>query len=178
MDLFGAASEDVFKFSTVVLVGGGIGVTPFASILKNIRYSLESKGTSLVQKAYFFWISRDKNAFEWFSDLLAALEQENINNFLEIHVYLTGQLSVEEIKSIMYGVDENQDQITQLQTPTHFGRPNWKEIFGDLAQKHAGQNLGVFFCGPAVLSKQLKKYCSEFTSAKTKTKFIYHKENF
>jgi len=175
---YGAASEDVFKFASVVLVGGGIGVTPFASILKNIRYSLEAKGTFLVQKAYFFWISRDKNAFEWFSDLLVALEQENINNFLEIHTYLTGQLSVEEIRTIMYGVDQGADQVTGLQSPTHFGRPNWQEIFQDLSEKHAGQNVGVFFCGPAVLSKQLKKFCNLFTSAKTKTKFYYHKENF
>jgi len=175
---YGAASEDVFKFSTVVLVGGGIGVTPFASILKNVRYTLESKGESLVQKVYFFWISRDKNAFEWFSDLLAALETENIDNFLEIHTYLTGQLSVEEIRVVMNGIDAGSDQITGLKSPTHFGRPNWKEIFADLSEKHVGTSVGVFFCGPAVLSKQLRKYCNQFTSAKTKTKFIYHKENF
>jgi NAD(P)H-flavin reductase len=36
---FGAASEEVFDFKTVMLVGGGIGVTPFASILKHIRYT-------------------------------------------------------------------------------------------------------------------------------------------
>ncbi|KAG6898083.1 hypothetical protein C0992_006003 [Termitomyces sp. T32_za158] len=33
---FGSASEDFFKFETVLLVGAGIGVTPFASILKSI----------------------------------------------------------------------------------------------------------------------------------------------
>ena len=57
-----------------MLVGSGIGVTPFASILKNVRYSLESKGETVIQKVYFFWISRDKNAFEWFSDLLAGIK--------------------------------------------------------------------------------------------------------
>src|SRR5690606_4113730 len=35
---FGSASEDVFKFETAVLIGAGIGVTPFASILKSIWY--------------------------------------------------------------------------------------------------------------------------------------------
>lgn len=34
---FGAASEEVFHFETVMLVGAGIGVTPFGSILKNIQ---------------------------------------------------------------------------------------------------------------------------------------------
>ncbi|CAH1766896.1 15001_t:CDS:2 [Entrophospora sp. SA101] len=33
---FGSASEDVFKFEVSILIGAGIGVTPFASILKSI----------------------------------------------------------------------------------------------------------------------------------------------
>lgn len=37
---FGAASEEVFEYETVMLVGAGIGVTPFGSILKNIQYRL------------------------------------------------------------------------------------------------------------------------------------------
>jgi len=174
---FGAASEDVFKFKTVMLVGGGIGVTPFASILKSVRYQLESTQLPLINKVYVFWISRAKNAFEWFSDLLSVLEQENINNFLEIRTYLTAQLSVEEIRKVMYGLEEGQE-ITGLQSPTFFGRPDWRQIFQDLSQKHFGQEVGVFFCGPAVLSKQLYKMARNFTSSKDGTKFVYHKENF
>lgn len=48
---FGSASEDFDKYETVLLVGGGIGVTPFASILKTIWYRLnnfsEAKRTRL-----------------------------------------------------------------------------------------------------------------------------------
>jgi len=176
---YGAASEEVFNFKNVMLCAGGIGVTPFGSILKSIRYKIESGGENpAIEKAYFFWISRDKNAFEWFNDVLAALEQENINNFLEIHIYLTGQLNMDEIRNVMYGIDEEQDQITGLQSPTHFGRPNWNEIFSNIATKHQGQQIGVFFCGPAVLSKELYKMCTKYTSSKTGTKFKYHKENF
>jgi len=175
---FGAASEDVFGFQTVMLVAGGIGVTPFGSILKSIRYKIEQVGQTKINKVYFFWISRDKNAFEWFSEVLAALEYENINNFLDVHVYLTGQLSVDEIRNVMYGMEAESDQITGLQSPTHFGRPNWEEIFGTLASRHQGTVIGVFFCGPSVLSKQLYKFATKYTSAKTSTKFKYHKENF
>lgn len=35
---FGTASEDVFRYDVVMLVGAGIGVTPFASILKSVWY--------------------------------------------------------------------------------------------------------------------------------------------
>eukprot|EP01119_Soliformovum_irregulare_P016622 TRINITY_DN4848_c0_g1_i1.p1 TRINITY_DN4848_c0_g1~~TRINITY_DN4848_c0_g1_i1.p1 ORF type:complete len:540 (-),score=181.21 TRINITY_DN4848_c0_g1_i1:32-1561(-) len=177
---FGAASEEVFTggFRTVMLIGGGIGVTPFGSILKSIRFKLQKTGMTSIEKAYFYWISRDKNAFEWFSDVLAALEQENYNNFLEINTYLTSQLSVDEIRNVMYGFDAEADQITGLQSPTHFGRPNWNEIFKEKSITHQGQTIGVFFCGPAVLSKELYKFARKYTSTQTRTKFKYHKENF
>ncbi len=31
---FGTASEDIYRFKTTILVGAGIGVTPFASLLQ------------------------------------------------------------------------------------------------------------------------------------------------
>ena len=37
---FGAPAEDVFESEVAILIGTGIGVTPFASILKNIVYAL------------------------------------------------------------------------------------------------------------------------------------------
>jgi hypothetical protein len=36
-------------------------------------------------------------AFEWFQDLLEALEAEDIGNFLEIHIYLTAPLKAEQV---------------------------------------------------------------------------------
>uniref|UniRef100_A0A670ZXG2 NADPH oxidase 1 n=1 Tax=Pseudonaja textilis TaxID=8673 RepID=A0A670ZXG2_PSETE len=38
---FGTASEDVFRYEVAMLVGAGIGVTPFASVLKSIWYKLQ-----------------------------------------------------------------------------------------------------------------------------------------
>lgn len=177
---FGAASEDVFQFETVLLCGAGIGVTPFASILKACRYSIErqlsGQAGAPLRKAYFYWISRDRSAFEWFSELLAVLEQENINNFLEIKTYLTGALRPDEIKNVMYGDDEA-DAITGLESRTQFGRPNWKEQFAELARLHPGSQVGVFFCGPAILAGELHRNAKRFTQ-ETNTKFVFHKENF
>lgn len=47
-------------------------MTPFGSILKSIRFKLEQHGQTAIEKVYFYWISRDKNAFEWFSEVLAG----------------------------------------------------------------------------------------------------------
>lgn len=44
---FGTASEDVFQYEVAMLVGAGIGVTPFASILKSIWYKFQHSDQAL-----------------------------------------------------------------------------------------------------------------------------------
>lgn len=44
---FGTASEDVFDYEVAMLVGAGIGVTPFASILKSIWYKFKESNPKL-----------------------------------------------------------------------------------------------------------------------------------
>lgn len=44
---FGTASEDVFDYEVSMLVGAGIGVTPFASILKSIWYKFKASNPKL-----------------------------------------------------------------------------------------------------------------------------------
>lgn len=174
---YGAASEEVYDFKIVVLVGAGIGVTPFASILKDLRHKIEAGQQPNLLKVFFFWVSRDKNAFEWFGEIISALERSSMASFIEFHIYLTAAMKPDEIRDVMYGSGEN-DAVTGLQSHTNYGRPNWKAIFGDLAEKYVGEEIGVFLCGPQVLSKQLYAQCKAFTSTRTSTKFRFHKENF
>lgn len=47
---FGTASEDVFQYEVAMLVGAGIGVTPFASILKSIWYKFQQDDQTLKTK--------------------------------------------------------------------------------------------------------------------------------
>ena len=59
---YGTASDGVFDYEVSVLVGAGIGVTPFASILKSIWYSIRNpRGLMQLRKVYFIWICRDKD---------------------------------------------------------------------------------------------------------------------
>lgn len=71
---YGAPAEDVFNVEVAVLVGAGIGVTPFASILKHIWYR-QRKGTcGALRRVEFFWICRDAPSFGWFQSLLSEVE--------------------------------------------------------------------------------------------------------
>ena len=133
-------------------IGAGIGVTPFSSVLKSIWYRVINPNTVMkLRKVYFYWICRDTEAFEWFQDLLEALEAEDIDNFLEIHIYLTGGLKENQIRNIVANDASGQDAVTGLRSPTKYGRPNWDAIFEKMTQDHPSTDIGIFFCGPKVI---------------------------
>ncbi|KAI5475801.1 hypothetical protein MNV49_000812 [Pseudohyphozyma bogoriensis] len=179
---FGSASEDVFKFEVSVLVGAGIGVTPFASILKSIWYRLNfpSEKKTRLRKVYFIWICRDFNQLEWFQSLLLAIEEQDLSNFIEIHTYVTTKVKEDDINNIIVqDVGGERDTISHLRSPTHYGRPNWDRIFQSIAEKHPSTEAGVFFCGPKVLGSTLHKQCNKWTNGSDEgVKFVWGKENF
>ncbi|ROT38362.1 hypothetical protein SODALDRAFT_359445 [Sodiomyces alkalinus F11] len=162
---FGSASEDVFKYEVSVLCGAGIGVTPFASILKSIWYRMNypQKKTRL-SKVYFFWICRDFGSFEWFRSLLLAIEAQDVDNRIEIHTYLTAKIKADDATNIMINdANADKDTITGLRSPTNFGRPNWDMIFRGIRKLHAPAEAGVFFCGPKGLGSTLHIYCNKYS---------------
>nr|CAG8434164.1 9150_t:CDS:2 [Entrophospora candida] len=137
---FGSASEDVFKFEVSLLIGAGIGVTPFASILKTI-------------------------------------EEQDIDQFIEIHTYLTARLRDSDIGNILVNDDGNvKDTITGLRAPTHYGRPNWDKIFSKMRDQHPSTDVGVFFCGPKPLGKIINTKCNLWSQGfEEGTNFVYGK---
>ncbi|WKT49110.1 Ferric reductase transmembrane component-like domain [Fusarium oxysporum f. sp. vasinfectum] len=175
---FGSASEDVFKYEVSVLVGAGIGVTPFASILKSIWYRMNypQKKTRLA-KVYFFWICRDFDSFEWFRSLLLAVEAQDLDHRIEIHTYLTAKIKADDATNIMINdANADKDTITGLRSPTNFGRPNWDMIFRGIRKLHSPAEAGVFFCGPKGLGSSLHTYCNKYTEPGFS--FVWGKENF
>ncbi|KAF2871020.1 ferric reductase NAD binding domain-containing protein [Massariosphaeria phaeospora] len=175
---FGSASEDVFKFEIAVLVGAGIGVTPFASILKSIWYRMNyPQGRTRLRKVYFFWVCRDFGSFEWFRSLLLAIEAQDLDDHIEIHTYLTAKIKADDATNIMINdANAEQDAITGLRAPTNFGRPNWDMVFKSIRKIHAPAEAGVFFCGPKVLGSQLHIKCNQYSEPGFN--FVYGKENF
>ncbi len=98
----------MFEVDAAILVGAGIGVTPFVSILRTIiDHIWERRGVNdrrgkpcLPKKVLFFWIGYrpEVEAFRWFLEQLALWEKkfeeiqsrsENRDLFLDIQLYLT-----------------------------------------------------------------------------------------
>ena len=180
---YGTCADDVFKYPKVVLIGAGIGVTPYSSILKHIWNIMKNCDTMRLQKVYFFWIAPSIDTFEWFGHLLKSLEiqmiKKNMSHFLEYKLYLTRGWSNREAKQIARNHNETYDLFTGLEQKTNYGRPNFDLFFKELAQKATqGQRekVGVFFCGPPSFSTELHKICNKCSNKNIQ--FRYNKENF
>ena len=106
---FGSPSSNIYRAEHAVLIGTGIGITPFASILQSImhrywdikqscpncsyRWTNDIEASMFkLKKVDFFWINRDQKSFEWFVKLLSQLEIEQaeqagaMGHFLEMHM--------------------------------------------------------------------------------------------
>merc|ERR1712241_763288 len=72
-------------------VGGGIGVTPYASILNDLVFGTSTNRYSGVacKKVYFLWICPSHRYFEWFIDVLRDVERKDVTNVLEMHIFIT-----------------------------------------------------------------------------------------
>ncbi|KAM8848850.1 NADPH oxidase 1 isoform 1-T2 [Synchiropus picturatus] len=180
---FGTASEDVFDYEVSMLVGAGIGVTPFASILKSIWYKFKESNPKLrTRKIYFYWLCRETNAFEWFADLLRVLEKEmeerGMGDFLTYKLYLTGwDTSLTFQENVNF--DKDTDVVTGLKQKTNYGRPNWDKEFELVRKEYPMSVVGTFLCGPEALAKVLEKKCAKYSDVDPrKTKFYFNKENF
>jgi len=187
---YGAPAEDVFNVEIAVLVGAGIGVTPFASILKHIWYRQRSGNLGSLRRVEFFWICRDAPSFGWFQSLLQEVEAAQADpNFLRINIYLTQKIADDMLWNIAVNdAGADYDPLTLLRSRTMFGRPDWKSIYGRMRQAiESGQYLpgtnsqlkttvGTYFCGPTPIAKAIKEATIEHSSSAVN--FTFAKEHF
>ena len=122
---YGAASDAVFEVDHAILCSAGIGVTPFASVLKTLALRqascvvdcpqcahefevealLDSGGSFTVKRVDFVWINRSAGAFEWFVEMLLEVEElkrrfPKMRDYVHLHTYLTG-LKPADMKSLI-----------------------------------------------------------------------------
>jgi predicted ferric reductase len=159
---FGTPSADILGSDIAVMVAGGIGVTPFASVLESIIMGSRQKKP---QKVYFYWLNREGAAFAWFFGLLSQLEHRDTTRLVDIRVFMTrGQgrstsMVLNLARSIRHGVGDR-DHVTGLRTQTRMGAPNFRAELLEIVEHHPGRQVDVFFCGPPGLANSLKRDCA------------------
>lgn len=162
---FGTPSRHVFDAENAIVVAAGIGVTPFASILQSIGHrKRDGAGDLRLKKLHFFWLNREQESFEWFTELLSRLEEEDREEFFDFRIYMTGAQKRTDLKSgtlfiamDLLHAETRVDLITGLRAKTRTGRPDWESEFGRIAREHGDEPVTVFYCGPPGLTGALRR---------------------
>ncbi|KAK0174536.1 hypothetical protein PV327_010296 [Microctonus hyperodae] len=185
---FGGGNQDWYKFEVAVMVGGGIGVTPYASMLNDLVFGTSTNRYSGVacKKVYFLWICPSHKHFEWFIDVLRDVERKDVTDVLEIHIFITQFFHKFDLRTTMLYICENHFQrlskksiFTGLKAINHFGRPDMTSFLKFVQKKHSYvSKIGVFSCGPRPLTKSVMSACDQVNQGRKLPYFIHHFENF
>ncbi|KAG6432880.1 hypothetical protein SASPL_104470 [Salvia splendens] len=188
---YGAPAQDYKKYDILLLIGLGIGATPFISIIKDIVNNesrsvpddvpADSHGP---ERAYFYWVTREQGSFDWFKGVMDDIAEYDHHHIVEMHNYLTSMYEEGDARSALIAMVQSLqhakngvDVVSDSRIRTHFARPNWRKVFTHLTYVHPSSRIGVFYCGSPMLTKTLKRLCQEF-SLDSSTRFHFHKENF
>lgn len=198
---YGAPAEDVFENEVAILIGTGIGVTPWAAILKDVWHQRNNPSANRrLKRVEFIWVCKDTTSFEWFRELLDSLEQQSDEEarmqgnsgggFIRVHTYLTQRLDLDLVNNVtLHSVGQDKDPITGLRTGTNYGRPNFPKFMSAVRNAIVGQytrdgsigrrmatEVGVYFCGPNVAARDIKSACK--VSSCPEVRFKFWKEHF
>jgi hypothetical protein len=197
----GAPSELVWRHRVVVLVGAGIGVTPFAAILRSVTLRLPTKaeilagpaGGGLFTKRNWWpetkkkpeadeehvvdWKPCEHVHFYWL-----CKNQEEFEWFYSLLSAAVAQASKDRIEVNLFKTGETEVSAIKKRREDFrefFGRPNWNRIFPKLAEAYPDESVGCFYCGPAALRSDLAAGCHKATMTNEHgTRFTLYAENF
>ncbi|KAI1729776.1 heme peroxidase domain-containing protein [Ditylenchus destructor] len=186
---FGDGNQEWHNYEVVVMVGGGIGVTPYASTLMDLVLEKASGNHSGIKckKVYFLWICPTHKNFEWFVDVLKDVETLDTEGILEIHIFVTQFFHKFDLRTtVLYicekhfrGDNRGLSMFTGLRAVNHFGRPNFDLFLKFLQSRHQQVNeIGVFSCGPASVNKQIRRACTEANRFRDAPSFVHRFETF
>jgi len=131
--------------STVILIGGGIGITPVLSIFKDLYHVHQlasgSEAFKGPQSIYLIWVVRNESSLSMFHELFHEITTDaNTNSKFKIVLYVT-RLST--------GKDEERTDNLFRPVPK-FERPNITKELYNITHK-TGRDVTVMVCGPTPL---------------------------
>lgn len=158
----GNAKLDFTSYPTVVLIGGGIGVTPMLSIARDLgnRMALplsQQPGAPTLafetRTVYLLWYARTADEYSSLRDecrglwsLARGLKDRGLR--LVLRVFLTRSEPSSDADAI-----ERANIFSARPTPT--------ELLEDVKKRHPVGDAAVAVCGPAKLVKDVRNSCAE-----------------
>lgn len=185
---FGAPAMSMTNSEHIIMVGAGVGATPFLSFLATICfYGQNGTGCKYdkIKSAVFYFVSREPEDFAWVNQYNAIIQSTpSLKDRIAVRLCLSKSIDTTatkdctsaEVALFWSGCQVALNQVSsstlqqELGAPTQFGRPNWKEELQSRAkylQMMGAQDQGermqidVYLCGGKALQHALGKACDE-----------------
>jgi predicted ferric reductase len=152
---FGAPATGMHFSQNFIMVGAGVGATPFLSFLSSIcnewvlgqKLAAARVDYSHVGKARFYWVSRMAEDFTWVNHYQEILRTHpDLSERVSLHLILSRTLetttqenvSAAELALFWHGLrvamaSGAKELAASVGVPTQFGRPNWEKEFVEMA---------------------------------------------
>ncbi|KAK2651473.1 hypothetical protein Ddye_011329 [Dipteronia dyeriana] len=201
---YGAPAQDYKTYDVVLLIGLGIGATPMISIVKDIINNIQTiednsesalengnysskaatQSTFRTRKAYSYWVTNNQRSFDWFKEIMNEVAEADKKGVIELHNYCSSVFEEGDARSAiismlqtLHHAKDGVDVVSETRIKSHFAKPNWRQVYQNIATCHHDSRIGVFYCGPPAAIKELRELALEF-SDKTSPVFEFHKENY
>ncbi|EGF78713.1 hypothetical protein BATDEDRAFT_90468 [Batrachochytrium dendrobatidis JAM81] len=145
---YGRAFDGVMDRDTVLLVAGGIGITPLLSILRTIMHRNQHALTGDRKQVGLVWVTRNPDHFNWFTAELTKAVSCGIQ--VHLHATCTYQELTQKTRSLPASVEYCKPDILSLMQGLQH-RPN--------------HNVSVAVCGPQSLVLSVEQAARRATSS-------------
>ena len=177
---FGTPSQHYSQYKNLMVIGTGVGATPFASIMRDFIYK-EKLHSTQTKSFDFYWINKKPTSNTWLSSLFKELlSNEEVKKFIKIRMFFTNPQQRYDLRYVLLwrgleilhqnGVKINGLELFDLM---HWGRPDWDEVFQNKIKEIKRGTVGVFFCGNNRVAKELHQKCLKYSG---KVVFKFNKE--
>lgn len=199
---FGAPAVAYSRFDVVLLVGTGVGITPFLSMVADAveqRSSLDIDSTRkggckgclgqgrVPLEIHFHWLVAKPSIPSCLRRTLERAVDADASGMLDLNLHVTRASSrTDSFLRLQQALGAEGGQAQLLLDPelcrvnavkVWCGRPDFGEIFSKLEGDNVGGKVGVFFCGNPGLGGTLRGL-AHAASARRRTVFHFHQEIF
>jgi len=157
------------RYPVVMLVGGGVGITPVIGMLKDV-YNVGSYGNiekhhvirHAIETVYAVWVMRYEEDYLCFEkELMECMRKAQTS---------------EAYPDLVVWVYVSRAKTADMRPPLIKGRPKFERMFQEVTREHPDGSGLVFACGPGAMVNQLWDNCIQLTIKGHR--FDFHHETF
>eukprot|EP01083_Nonionella_stella_P029820 81947_1 len=165
---YGSYGEDAFNFETVMLFGGGVGVTPMISVLQTIRKYVLAGKPMKIRKVRFYWTVRDRSQFSWVREDIIECRRD-LKDMLEVRMYETRNSDLVKVQlDHEFNIFSGRLPLDQIYQDTINAEREYAQEVGRSGRQTV---VGVFATGPPTITEALEYSAVQNQAADVK--FIY-----